>query len=99
MSHARTRPAHEPQIERLHPRRYLSGLAVPPLNSAVGAPAYLYLDFDGDVARRWYGRDVQPQLPYDLDRNATSFNPLELDTIRETFSRVADMYSPFNINV
>src|SRR6266540_4135831 len=95
----RNRKTHVPvaRIEQLQSRRYLAGLSIPALSSLPGAGAYLYLDFDGDVARRWQGRDVAPELPWDLDGNAASFNPLETAEIRETFSRVADIFSPFNI--
>src|SRR5438045_954509 len=36
---------------------------------------------------------------YDIDNDATSFNATELDVIHKVWQRVAEKYSPFNINV
>src|SRR5438046_3413403 len=70
--------------------------SLPALSSRPGAPAALYLDFNGDVTFTWgsYNPDVTPAL--DQDGDPTTFNDAELETIRTVWKAVAEDYSPFN---
>ena len=77
----------------------LSTLTVPALNSRVGAKATLYLDFDGDPASTWVGYHPTSTPAYDIDGNVSSFSATELANIREIWARVAEKFSPFDINV
>jgi fibronectin type 3 domain-containing protein len=72
---------------------------VPELNSNLDATAQLYIDFDGAPSMAWgsYTSAVTPA--YDTDGDATSFTAGELSNIEQIWSRVAELYSPFNINV
>ena len=69
------------------------------LNSNPGASATLYLDFNGDSAQSWGSYSVPTTPAFDQDGDVTSFSDSELTTIREIWARVAEAYSPFNINV
>ena len=79
------------------------GQTVPVYNSLPGANAKLFLDFDGvDFGTTAWGSDgQQPGLrpAYSIDGNTSSFSSTELSNIYEIWSRVAEAYSPFNINV
>src|SRR5215218_5068889 len=72
---------------------------LPQLSSLPGAPANLYLDFNGDTARSWGGFNVPAQGAYSFDADRTTFSDVELDTIEETWLFVADHFAPFNLNV
>ena len=73
--------------------------ALPPLSSRPGAPATLYLDFDGDFTAEWerYRPGRTPALNQDGD--ASTFSAGEIDFIRDVWARVAEDYAPFNLNV
>jgi hypothetical protein len=79
--------------------RALTGLNVPAYNSFIAARATLYLDFDGDAACTWVGYHVTATPAYDIDGNASAFSATELANIKEIWSRVAEKFSPFDINV
>jgi hypothetical protein len=66
---------------------------VPRLSSLPGAPANVYLDFDGDSDGREHWD------AYDIDGNPAKFSAAERALMREAFHRVAEIYSPFNLNV
>lgn len=67
--------------------------AIPPLHSNPSATAKLYLDFDGYV-------EADKTTPaFDLDDAPTSFSDTELAAINMTWSKVAEDYAPFNIDV
>ena len=79
---------------------------LPVLNSLPGAPVTLTLKFDGytDDSPDWIafrnsgsGPIVTPA--FDLDGDATTFNDEERRQIEEIWYRVAEDFSPFNINV
>ena len=73
--------------------------AIPELNSRPAATAKLYLDFDGDVTPTW-GTNAPGTTPaYDTDSNPLTFSDTEIAAIREIFARVAEKFSPFNLNV
>lgn len=73
--------------------------SLPILNSRPGAPAKLFLDFNGYNTSSWgsYSPGRTPAL--DQDGDSSTFNDAELATIREAFERVAEDFAPFNLNV
>jgi hypothetical protein len=74
-------------------------LIVPELSSRPQAPAKLYLDFDGDFAPGW-GPFVPGTTPaYSVDADASTFSSQDLNYINEIWSRVAEHYSPFEVDV
>ena len=77
-----------------------AALAVPEYSSLPGAHAKIYLDFGGtNYSGTWAGKTPGTVPAYDTDGNASTFTPTELANIRQIFVRVAEKYSPFNINV
>src|SRR5258706_15649576 len=68
------------------------------INNAAAA-AKIYLDFTGDNTSTWgsYHPGVTPA--YDTDGDATSFSDSELSSIQQIFSRVAEKFSPFKVDV
>ena len=74
-------------------------LLVPALNSRPSAPAKLYLDFDGDFVPTWGGFNVGQTPAFSIDDDASTFSSLELQKIDEVFQRVAEHFSPFDVNV
>src|SRR5437762_4425873 len=86
-------------FERLEQRALLTALPVPQLSSRPGAAATLYLDFDGDTEAQWSSHANVVTPPYDTDGNKSSFSAAETAAIREIWSRVAEDYAPFNINI
>lgn len=81
----------------LEPRQLLS--AVPALSSRPGATQKLYLDFDGDYTATWGTYHPNSTPAYDSDGNASSFSAGEISNIQQIWARVAEKYSPFNIDV
>jgi len=73
--------------------------SVPVLNSRLGAPATLYLDFNGAPAMTWGSYSVPATPAYTNDADTTTFTDAELTNIREIWSRVSEKYSPFNVNI
>jgi hypothetical protein len=74
-------------------------IGLPLLSSRPGAPATLFLDFNGHVESHWGSYTNVVTRPYDLDGNYSSFSSSEVAAIREIWARVAEDYAPFNINV
>ena len=77
--------------------------AVPVLQSRPNSQYTLYLDFGGFSFNGLWG-GVASQVPgvtaaYDVDGNAAAFNTTELANIQNIWSRVAEKYSVFGINV
>lgn len=65
--------------------------------------ATLYLDFNGNHLSSWRAgnktfTDVTTPV-WDMDGHPTRFNAAEQAIIREVWSRVAEDFAPFNINV
>src|SRR5437773_3315589 len=89
----------EPLESRLLLAASITLPGVPQLASRPGAPATLYLDFDGNVERQWGSHANVVTPPYDTDGNKTSFNATEINAIREIWARVAEDYAPLNLNV
>jgi hypothetical protein len=98
MIRQRRRSPSAPRLESLEPRTLLA-LSVPALSSLPGAPAALYLDFDGDFIPKWSSYTNITIPAYDRDGDPTSFTDAELAAITEIWKRVAEDYAPFNINV
>ncbi|MEX2175037.1 MAG: choice-of-anchor D domain-containing protein [Pirellulaceae bacterium] len=73
--------------------------SLPQLSSNPGATAKLYLDFNGHFQTSWgnYSNATTPAYDQDGDRNTWSAG--ELDSIREIWARVAEDFSPLNIDV
>lgn len=87
-------------LQPLEPRLMMSAaLAIPALSSRSWAPVKLYLDFDGDYTSTWGSYRPGTTPAYDQDGNASSFSWDEIASIREIWGRVAEKYSPFNLDV
>ncbi len=73
--------------------------SVPALSSRPGAPATLYLDFNGATTGTWgtYSPGTTPAM--DADGDSSTFSDGELATIRDAWARVSEDFSPFNLNV
>jgi hypothetical protein len=83
-------------------------MGLPLLDSKPDAPATLYLDFTGNFESDWWNYDdngnrvhhLNITTPvFDTDGNPASFSADEKALIKEIWSRVAEDYAPFNINV
>jgi hypothetical protein len=90
------------------PRTLDQQMGMPMLDSNPGAPATLYLDFNGNTETGfWYydGSNSRVNVPtfttpvFDTDGNTGSFSASEQALIKQIWSRVAEDYAPFNINV
>jgi hypothetical protein len=76
----------------------------PILHSRPGAPNVLFLDFNGHVIEgtAWNNsRGVASWncRPYDKDGDETTFNDAELAAISQAWERVAEDFSPFDVDV
>ena len=71
----------------------------PQLSSHPSSSVKLYLDFVGANAQGWGPYNVTQTPAYDLDGDASTFTDGELAGINEIWSRVAEKYSPFNVDV
>lgn len=70
----------------------------PALSSRAGAAYTLYLDFAGfNYTGTWAGGTPGAVPAY--GGATTSFSPDQVATITDTWSRIAESYSPYNINV
>lgn len=73
------------------------------LSSRPGAPYTIYLDFGGFNFTGNWGNDKKSTPgntpPYDADGTPGSFTSTELTYMTEIWSRMAEKYSSFNINV
>jgi len=72
---------------------------VPQLSSHPSSTVKIYLDFVGAPAQSWGSYSVPNTPAYDTDNDATTFSAKELDQVQEIWSRVAEKYSPFNVDV
>jgi hypothetical protein len=90
------------RVETVEPRVLLAGSplgSLPALNSFPGAVATLYVDLHGENAQNWGMASVPATPAYDIDGDPTTFSTQELANIQQIWSRVAEAYSPFNVNV
>lgn len=100
----RRRPARASRlnVECLEERVVLSGnplTSIPVLHSNAGAPATLFLDFDGHFEALSFGVSNVTTPAYDFDGDPTTFSDAELANIEAIWFRVAEDYAPFNIDV
>src|SRR5690348_13724815 len=72
---------------------------VPLLHNYPAAGVKIYLDFDGAPAESWGDYSAPATPAYDIDRDPTTFSDKELANIREIWARVAEKFSPFNVDV
>jgi hypothetical protein len=73
---------------------------VPQLNSLEEAPYTLYLDFAGfNFTGIWGDSGFKPGNTPAFDNIAGSFDAAEQDKIKQVWARVAQCYTPFNVNV
>jgi autotransporter-associated beta strand protein len=79
--------------------------AAPALTSDPGGAYTLYLDYSGFTWNHvWTTDGLGPHTPgavpaYDLDGDPTTFSALELSSIKQIWSEVAEKYVAFNVNV
>ena len=71
--------------------------SIPALHSNPGAPATLYLDFDGHFEPVWGGYTNATTPAYDVDGDASSFSDKELQNIEEIWARLWPRISPPSI--
>src|SRR5438093_13702680 len=88
-----------PSLESLEGRLLMAGLDVPQLASRPGAAATLYLDFNGHMQSSWGSFSNITSPAYDRDGDPTTFSATELTSINEIWTRVAEDFAPFNLNV
>jgi hypothetical protein len=78
-------------------------MGLPALDSLPGAPATIYLDFNGNHLDSWStGGQTFTNVTtpvWDMDGNTNNFSAAEQAVIKEVWARVAEDYAPFNINV
>jgi hypothetical protein len=91
--------------------KYIIAPPVPQLSSLPGSPHTLYLNFEGDYRSSWWQYTDWPtdstkstftnvQMDrFDTDGDINTFSDTEKAQITEIWARVAEAYSPFNINV
>lgn len=91
------------EVELLEARALLT---VPELSSLPGAPATLFLDFDGQTEPASSGWSQQfnsgnPLVtpPFDRDGDPATVNAAEQQIIRQTWARIAEDFAPFTVNV
>lgn len=73
--------------------------AVPQLSSYPASPTKIYLNFTGAPAQQWGSFRPTATPAYDTDGDPTTFSDVEIGQVTEIFHRVAEKYSPFNVNV
>lgn len=78
----------------------LTGATAFQLHSRPGATKVIYLDFDGGVTQNtpWNGPTITTTA-YDMDGSPSTFSTQELANITEIWQRVAEHYSPFDVDV
>jgi len=72
---------------------------IPQLSSNSSARAKLYLDFNGHIQGTWGSWSNVRTPAFDQDGNTASFSSGEIAAIREIWARVAEDYTPFQIDV
>jgi titin len=74
-------------------------VALPALSSFSAASKKIFLDFDGADAINWGTYSVPATPRFDIDGNTTNFNSTEASAITRIWARVAEKFSPFNLDV
>src|SRR5262249_35457363 len=83
------------------PQQIDQQMGLPMLDSLPGAPATIYLDFDGNFLSSWTTggttfKNISTPV-WDMDGNPNSYSAAEQAVIKEVWARVAEDYAPFNI--
>jgi hypothetical protein len=74
--------------------------SLPQLSSHPSAAVKIYLDFVGtNTVTGWGSYNVPAAPAYDTDGDSSTFSDTEISQVREIYARVAEKYSPFNVNV
>lgn len=94
----RFRPRVECLETRLTPANNPS-LIAPAFSSLPGAPATIYLDFNGHFDATWANFNNIDTPEFDIDGNRNAFNAAEQKIIEDIWREMAEDYAPFNINV
>src|SRR5207302_2660640 len=68
-------------------------------NSYPAAADGVFLDFSGAAPTTWDGISVPATPAYDIDHEPSTFSATELTNVREIWARVAEKFSPFDLNV
>ncbi len=89
-------PRRRLSLERMEDR--VVPATLPLLHSNPGAPAAVYLDFDGHVETSGLGSGFTTP-PYDLDGDTSTFTDAEAEAVRAIWARAAEDFAPFNIDV
>src|SRR5881394_3003019 len=79
--------------------RTMLSVTAPQLSSHPSSTVKLYLDFVGAPAQQWGSYTTTATPAYDTDGDPTSFSDTELGQVHEIWARVAEKYSPFNLDV
>ena len=75
-------------------------LAVPSYSSLPGATNTLYLDFGGfNYSGTWDGKAPGVVPAYHVNPSSSAFTAQDLTNIQTIYSRVAEKFAPFNVNV
>ncbi|MHA7304286.1 zinc-dependent metalloprotease family protein [Arthrobacter sp. TMN-49] len=74
------------------------------LSSSPGSARIIFIDFDGaqTTGTQWntdYGQQIIQSQPYDSDGDPATFSVTERQQIVDTWQRVVEDYSAFNVNV
>jgi hypothetical protein len=96
------RKTFRPWIERLEDRvtpANVPGLVPPPLNSLPGAPATIYLDFNGHFDATWGSATNVDTPPFSLDSTLNTYSAAETQMIQDIWRHVAEDFAPFRVNV
>ena len=105
-------PAPEEETEPVGPPAADAAAAMPvspfpealKFHSRPGATRSIYLDFDGETVtgtawNTYLGRDPIPARPFSTDADITTFSAAEQTIITRVWQRVAEDYSPFDVDV
>src|SRR5262245_2375151 len=99
-------PLAEESIENIATSTFVDGFsslaatpAVPVYESEPGERAKLFVDFDGRIEPSWGFWSNVTTPPFDLDGDQATFSSGELAAIQQIWSRVAEDYAPFHIDV
>lgn len=101
-------PSTKLSVKTVDQRTLDQQMGLPLLDSNLGAPVTIYLDFNGHFERDWFyldenGNEVHYRnvsTPvFDTDSNTASYSASEQALIREVWTRVAEDFAPFRVNV
>jgi len=105
LGHPSSNPSRCSLIEPLEPRFLCATYGLEQLASLTNfhsypqAAAKLYLDFDGDFTKKWGDKRPRETPAYSEDADTTTFTDEEITSILAISRRVAEKFSPFNLDV